>query len=129
MPSVDTNVILRWLLDDVPEQTERATALLNSGPRFIVDDTTVIEVVYVLERVLRISRASVAAAVRSVMAEANLEPDREHWTSVIAIYEQHPKLSITDIHLAQRAEQRDDALFTFDRKLTTQLPAAQLVPN
>lgn len=129
MPSIDTNVALRWLLDDVPEQTERATALLRSGTRFSIDDATMIEVVYVLEKVLRISRTSVASAVRTLMAEASLAPDRAHWTTTIALYEQHPKLSIADIHLAQRARERNDTLFTFDQKLANQLPTAQLVPD
>ena len=121
MPSVDTNVVLRWLLNDVPEQTERVNALFSSGQRFDVDDATVIEVVYVLERALRLSRGTVTEAIRTLLSEASMNLDREHWSVALTYFEQHPKLSITDIHLALRAAERSETLFTFDAKLISQL--------
>lgn len=127
MASVDTNVILRWLLDDVPEQTARAEALLTSGPRFTVDDATMIEVVYVLEKVLRLGRGTIAATIRTLLAEGGLEPDRDHWADVIGVYEGNPKLSVKDVHLALRARAAGPEVFTFDAKLAIQLEAVTLV--
>lgn len=60
MPTVDTSTILRWLLDDVPEQTRRAEALLASGPRFTVDDATVIEVTFDAELARQLGSVTLA---------------------------------------------------------------------
>ncbi|MDR2922738.1 MAG: hypothetical protein LBU85_05290 [Treponema sp.] len=43
MPSLDTNCLLRWLLDDIPEQTALVTALVDSGENFTVADAALIE--------------------------------------------------------------------------------------
>lgn len=128
MASVDTNVLLRWLLADVPAQTERADALLASGRQFTVDDVAIIEVVFVLERVMRLRRATVADAVNTVISTAALDLDRDRWRAVVTDYVAHPKLSVADIYLARRAAEREAApLYTFDKKLASQLDPAELV--
>jgi predicted nucleic acid-binding protein len=58
--SVDTNVLLRSLLGDVPKQAERVDQLIASGTTLVVEDAALIEVVFVLKRVMLLSRASVA---------------------------------------------------------------------
>ena len=42
MPSLDANCLLRWLLDDIPEQTVQVTALVNSGESVYVADVALI---------------------------------------------------------------------------------------
>ena len=36
MPSLDTNCLLRWLLNDIPEQAALVTSLVNSEENFAV---------------------------------------------------------------------------------------------
>ena len=48
--SLDTNVILRLLLKDMPEQHAQAVRLIGRPGRFAIADTTVIEAVFVLAR-------------------------------------------------------------------------------
>lgn len=128
MPSVDTNVLLRWLLGDAPEQTARVDALFASGGRFTVEDAAVIETVFVLERVTELSRELVVASIRTLMSTACLDLDRERWDAVLSLYAAHPKLSVADVYLAVRAAESDATpLLTFDRKLSTQLDVAELV--
>lgn len=128
MPSIDTNVLLRWLLGDLPEQAARADVLVASGEQLVVDDVALIEVVFVLERVLRLTRASVVEAVLTVLSAAVFDLDRDRWRAVTDEYLAHPKLSVADIYLARRARERDATpLYTFDAKLAAQLDAARLV--
>lgn len=127
MPSVDTNVLLRWLLADVPAQAERVDELLASGEQFTVDDAALIEVVFVLERVMRLSRSSVAEAIRTVISTAAFDLDRQRWTSLATGYVDHPTLSVADLYRAQRAFERGAVpLYTFDTKLAAQLDYAAL---
>lgn len=128
MPSVDTNVLLRWLLDDVPDEAARVDRLFASGGRFRVDDAALIETVFVLERVTKLSRALVVDAIRLLLSMAALEFDRERWAALIGLYIDHPKLSIADVYLAGRARDSNDLpLYTFDRKLAAQLDDATLL--
>jgi len=57
MPSLDTNCLLRWLLDDVPEHTAIITAVINSEKNLAVADAALIEMVFVLEKIKKIIRS------------------------------------------------------------------------
>jgi predicted nucleic-acid-binding protein len=62
---LDTNVLLRYLLNDEPKQAERARRLLESAPQLTVTPTIVLELVWVLE-CSDCSRAEIVAALRQV---------------------------------------------------------------
>jgi predicted nucleic acid-binding protein len=128
--SLDTNCILRWLLGDVPEQTEAVARLLNSSETFVVVDAAVIEVVFVLEKVKKIERKLIHRAVLAIMALANIKCNREVFEEIMPIYVSHPKLSFTDCYLSVLAKQNDALpLYTFDRKLSNQLQAKLVSQN
>lgn len=66
--SIDINVLLRLLLNDVPDQHLAAKELIEQAPhQFAVADTVIIEVVFVLERYYRFSRLNIAEAVDGLM--------------------------------------------------------------
>ena len=128
MSTLDTNIVLRWLLADVPEQTAAAEALLAGGTRCVVPDVTLVETVFVLERVMRLTRPTVVQAVETVLAIADVEVDRGLWHAALVDYLAYPKLSIADTYLAALATASGRLpLYTFDRKLANQLGAAQLL--
>jgi predicted nucleic acid-binding protein len=127
--SLDTNCLLRWLLGDLPEQIEAVTKLLASPETFLVADATIIEVIFVLEKIKKIDRKLIQKAVLAIMAQANIKCSREVFEETMSVYVSHPKLSVTDCYLSVLAR-RDKALplYTFDRKLSNQLQA-KLVPG
>ena len=57
---VDSNVLVRHLTGDPPDQARRATAFLRSGRDLVLVDLVVAEVVYVLESVYEVDRERVA---------------------------------------------------------------------
>lgn len=128
MPSLDTNALLRWLLGDLPEQAAAVDRLLASGERFAVDDAALIETVFVLERVMGISRPTVAQSIRALISSASLDFHRPLWAALASDCVRHPKVSIADLYLAVRAKaDGDDPLYTFDKKLAQQIPGAALI--
>ena len=130
MPTVDTNVLLRWMLDDVPELTPRADLIITKPPKCVVPNEALIEVVYVLERVIGASRPAVAQSLETLFAVANVAADRELWTQCLTDYLGHPKLSIVDVFLAAQAVRaRKIPLYTFDGKLAKQIEVAELPPR
>jgi predicted nucleic acid-binding protein len=114
----------------VPDQQDAIEALMRSQPRLAVQDAAVIEAVFVLERVLRLSRKLIGSALTRLMAEPAVIMDRVLWTRVLDLYAAHPKLSIVDVYLATAAARGDDLpLFTFDAKMISQLSAADSPPS
>jgi len=128
MPSLDTNCILRWLLDDVPEQTVIVDALISSGESIHVSDVVFIETVFVLEKVKKISRETIGKALEWVIRQNSILCNREFFLEILPVYVGHPKLSFVDCYLDTLALKTGTApLFTFDRKLANQLPSTRLL--
>ena len=130
MPSLDTNCLLRWLLGDMPEQTVLVNALIVSGESVAVADAALIETVFVLEKLKKISRETIAKAVMAVTGTDNIRCNRELFMEVLPSYTDHPKLSFVDCYLEVLARRNGAApLLTFDQKLASQLSGAQLLSS
>jgi len=128
MPSLDTNCLLRWVLGDVPEQTALVTYLVNSEKTVYVADVALIETVFVLEKLKKISRETIEKTMMVVVNKKEILCNRELFIEVLPIYAAHPKLSFVDCYLEVLARRTGTApLFTFDTKLANQLSGAQLL--
>jgi predicted nucleic-acid-binding protein len=130
MPSLDANCLLRWLLDDIPEQTALVTTLINSGENFAIADVALIETVFVLEKLKSISRETIEKAVLAVIGNDAIVCNRELFIEILPVYTSHPKLSFVDCYLESYARKTGDMpLLTFDKKLANQLPGAKLLSS
>ncbi len=65
---VDTNILVRHLTGDPPEQAARATKFLAAADELLLADLVVAEVVYVLESFYEVPRERVAELVRAILA-------------------------------------------------------------
>jgi predicted nucleic-acid-binding protein len=128
MPSLDTNCLLRWLLDDVPEQTAIITAVINSEENLAVADAALIETVFVLEKIKKISRETIEKAVLAVFEQENIICNRGLFIEILSVYTSHPKLSFVDCYLEVFAQSTGAApLLTFDKKMANQLSGTKLL--
>lgn len=128
MPTLDTNVLLRWILGDVPDQSSAAERLLASGVRCVVPDIAVLETAHVLERVMSLPRITVVHSIEMILGVASIDVDRVLWRTALDDYLAHPKLSVADTFLAAQARANHHTpLYTFDRKLANQLSEAELL--
>ena len=128
MPSLDTNCLLRWLLDDVPEQAALVTTFINSGKSITVADAALIETIFVLEKLKKICRETIKKAVTVIIEKDSILCNRELFSEVLLIYTRHPKLSIIDCYLEVLARRTGATpLLTFDKKLANQLSGAQIL--
>jgi predicted nucleic acid-binding protein len=127
--SLDANVILRLLLNDVPAQHAAALALLSTGDSFAVSDTAMIETIFVLGRAYELSRAQQREAVVGVLGQPNIAGGLELFETAFELYLAHPKLSFEDCYLVSVAEQTGRGpLWTFDKKLASQTDARLVEP-
>lgn len=127
--SLDTNVLLRLLLNDVPAQHKAALNLFNDTQgQLHVADTAIIEVVFVLSRAYKFTRPQVLEAIDGVMKLAKLSLNRMLFENALPVFMSHPSLSFEDCCLATYANLNNaEPLWTFDKKLASQTQVAKLV--
>jgi predicted nucleic-acid-binding protein len=116
MVSLDTNVVLRFLLDDIPEQTKIATDIIESN-RVYVTDVVVVESIYVMEKVMRLTRQDITMLVTNFLGFSNVVHNPYFLEDVIQFYEHNSMLSIVDCYAAAEAKAYENELVTFDKAL------------
>jgi|SRR6188474_335664 len=127
MNCLDTNVILRFLLNDIPSQSQKAKRVLLSPPVYI-SDVVVAEAVYVLEKSRGYSRKHVASLIRVLMAIPGIVYSDHLLPKVIDAYENKKSLSFVDCYASIEAEIFGSNLYTFDKKLLNQGGSHVLAP-
>jgi predicted nucleic-acid-binding protein len=77
MIGVDTNVLVRYLVEDDEEQTKRAEALFRrasaKGETIFVSDVVLCEIVWVLESVYHVRRGEIADLLENLMRAKQVE--------------------------------------------------------
>jgi predicted nucleic-acid-binding protein len=117
--SIDTNIALRFLLNDDPLQSPKAKQVLSNPPIYI-SDVVFTETVYVLEKTLSFDRKDVTALVRLLLAIPGLVFNDHLLPDVIDLFESKRGLSFVDCYAATEASIFNTTLLTFDRKLAKQ---------
>lgn len=124
--SLDTNVVLRWLVEDIPAQQDAARELVKGG-EYLVSDAAVIEATFALGRYYRFTRQEQLAVMLGFLSQPTLVCNFLLLSEAFDLYVDHPKLSFEDCYMVTAAEHAEAApLFTFDQKLASQT-SAQLV--
>ena len=117
MTLVDANVILRYLLNDIPEQAESASSVIGSGAFTLPE--IVAEVVYVLVRLYNVPREEIKDIVSPVFDEIQIE-NKDVVVKALATYSE-TKFDFVDSLLLSRKSLLGDEIFTFDKKLANRL--------
>ncbi len=115
---IDTNVVIRHLIGDPPEQAIRATRFLEKEDALLLPDLVVAEVVYVLESFYEVERQRVAELTRAIIAfDAIRVIDDELLLRAIEIYEVD-RLDFAEAYLAAAAERSGvGVMASFDRSI------------
>jgi predicted nucleic-acid-binding protein len=129
--SLDTNAVLRLLLNDIPEQRIAIKRLLDQTiDQFAVADTVVIELVFVLHRYYEFNRSQIAEAIDGFMKLTEINCNQVLFEKALPLFITHTSLSFEDCCLAIYAQLNDaEPLWTFDKKLAKQAASAKLIPT
>lgn len=116
MKIVDANVVLRYLLNDIEDQARIATNYLEQH-KVNIPTEVIAEIVYVLERVYKISRKEISSKLSSLISYPNIEiENKEVITESFKIYAQR-KLDFVDSILCAYKTIRNVEIITFDKKI------------
>ena len=128
MVSADTNILLRWVLNDLPDQAAAADTLLRNEDGCRIEDVAINEMVFVLEKVYGFEHQLVAGFVRSLIALGQVDCDRVLFSNALRMYEKYAQLSFADCYLAAKANQSGNRpLYTFDKQLAKKAEPAELL--
>ena len=126
MVSLDTNVILRLLLNDVPSQAQEVRALfLRAKPHsLVVEDAVFLECVWILSGPhYNFGRGAIAELLLGIVNMQPLRCNRSLVERVMSLYVQYPSISLIDLVLAAYAELAGATpLLTFDKAFAKKLP-------
>jgi predicted nucleic acid-binding protein len=116
MNSLDTNVVLRYLLNDVPEQSTKSKKIITGSDSYVTD-VVAAEIVFVLERVIGMERSDIVKLVKSFLSLPNLIYNDYFLDQSIDLYGANKSLSIVDCYAATEAKVYGNSLVTFDKEL------------
>ena len=115
---LDSNVVVHHLTQSPSHLGARATALLRDATRLLLTDVVIAEVVFVLERALKVTRPRVADIVQSLLAMPNVVVvDKGVIGRSLQIY-QHGSIHFVEAYLAATAESTGvGRIASFDRAI------------
>lgn len=119
MIALDTNVVLRFLVQDHPAQAAAAgrifAALTPDAPAFLPREV-IVELVWVLERAYRLDRAAIADAIDGLLASAEVVVEAADRVGLAAARYRTGKAGFSDQMIALAARDAGcRATLSFDR--------------
>jgi len=120
MIALDTNVLVRFLTQDDPDQGRMATDLIGGlteqKPGFVSREVLV-ELVWVLERSYRYERAEIARSLEGLLSASELEIEEGDSVGAILQFYDGKGFGFSDLMIRQAARRAGaDVVKTFDRK-------------
>lgn len=125
--SLDTNILLRLMLKDIPAQCKKIVDLfMRHGYAYDVADLAITEAVYVMQK--EYSRVEIVERLNSIFAMKEINYNRALFDRVFPMYLNNPKLSFNDCCLVGYAALNEaEPLWTFDKALAKESGIAKLL--
>lgn len=123
MVALDTNILARYLLNDIPDHSERARNLLRSAARgeasLYLPASVFVELSHLMTRRRSIPRQRVATILMEVLRLEGIDvQERNAIADALAFWKSTGGLSFVDCyHLALTRHLGMTQIYTFDRKM------------
>ena len=114
---IDANVILRYLLGDHPQMSEKAKKVIEAGAFTLPE--VLAEVVYVLKGIYKVERAEIAKVLIDFLDEISIE-NQETVCEALSLFSE-TSLDFVDCVLIARHRILGDEVVSFDKKLSKRL--------
>ncbi len=138
MIAIDTNVLLRYLLEDEAEQSVQAVKLISGKRKALVTDVVLVEAMWTLRgKKYRLNKAELVAVIQALFQESNIcfEDGQVVWMALNDYRKAKPvkgkEADFADAlivnkakHTANKLEERFGGSYTFDLAAQT-LPGAK----
>lgn len=115
---IDTNLIIRFLVNDDPQKVSRVENLLkNRKNKNILLDTVLAEIIWVLSSYYELSKKEVVEKTRALIHVDSIECNAFLLNRALTIWEEK-NISYIDAYLVAVAELGNMILYTYDQRLS-----------
>jgi len=128
--SLDTDVLLRWLLGDNQVQLKVVQDLLEkpSIKKIHISDVVVAEMVWVMESLYKLNRNEVVEAIQILIDSPKFVLNKILFTKLVDVYPESLAVSFIDMILVYYAQlNQAQPLITFDKKLSKKFDSVLLI--
>lgn len=135
MAALDTNVLVRWLVNDDVQQAAIVSELLaasaSRNERWFVAVTVLLELEWVLRSRYRFGKGAITAAFDAMLSVAELEFQHEAAVEqALWAFKRAPSSDFADcLHVALVVQTGKRPLMTFDKRASSLIGASLLNPN
>ncbi|AGL02516.1 PIN domain-containing protein [Desulfoscipio gibsoniae] len=124
MKIVDANIVLRYLLNDSDDLSEKAAEILENNMVFLPNEV-IAEIVYVLEKLYKVERRKITSVLLELFEYGNLEvSDFGMVNEALKVYAER-KLDFVDTLLYAYHKLGKHEVYTFDKKLNNLLKSKE----
>lgn len=114
---IDTNLIIRFLVNDEPQKVSRVESLLkNKDNKNLLLDTVIAEIIWVLLSYYSLEKQDIIEKIGALIHVESVECNAFLINRALKIWEEN-LISYDDSYLLAVAELGDMTLFTYDKKL------------
>lgn len=118
---LDTNTLLRYLLNDIPEQAQKIQEKIKQAKsgkiKLFVPQIVIFEIFFALVEGYDFNKDRVIEGIEKIIASEDLFiQDKEAFKLALEIFKEK-KLSLVDCFLAAVAKEQGIRVFTFDKAL------------
>lgn len=119
---LDTNSLVRLIIDDIPAQANQTQAVLTKAKtgtiKVLVPQIVIFELHFVLTKLYHLPKDEVITKLKALISTKyiNIE-SRQTFLNTIRAYETTNQLSLVDCFLLAISSKTNSKLFTFDQKL------------
>jgi predicted nucleic acid-binding protein len=134
MVTLDTNILARYLLNDIPDHSERARNLLRSAAHgdeaLFLPASVFVEISHLMTRRRSIPRQRVATALMQLLRFEGIHiQERDAVADALTFWEATGGLSFVDCyHIALTRHLGMTQIYTFDRKMNRFPGVARIEP-
>lgn len=116
---IDTNLIIRFLVNDDPKKVERVEKLLkDKNNTNILLDTVVAEIIWVLSSYYSLEKQEVIEKARALIHVDSIECNEVLINRSLTLWEEN-NISYIDAYLAAVAELGNIQLYSYDKKFNS----------
>jgi predicted nucleic-acid-binding protein len=131
MPGLDTNILVRWIVDDDPRQVSRVQRLLEEAQEeeapLFVPSTVMLELEWVLRSRYEFDKATVLGAFNALLETQELEfQDEPALERALSFYRQSSADFADCLHAGQCGSAGRAPMITFD-EVAARLPSVELL--
>lgn len=112
---IDTNLIIRFFVNDDPQKAERIEKFLRDKNKKVLLDTIIAEIVWVLTSFYKLPKVSIIEKIRALINTKSMQCNNSLLEETLALWEEY-NISFIDAYLAAVGKQQSLKIYSYDEK-------------